>query len=59
MKKLSLETLSVESFATSQAAPPGRGTVQAHVSGLPCNLLTINTCPTQYCTPPTAFVADA
>ncbi|HSU12560.1 hypothetical protein [Longimicrobium sp.] len=60
MKKLCLETLHVESFATSDAAAPARGTVRAHAaSGLPCNLLTIDTCPTQYCTPPTAFVPEA
>lgn len=60
MKKLSLETLHVDSFATSDATMPARGTVQAHaLSGLTCQLLTRDTCPTQYCTPPTAFAADA
>jgi hypothetical protein len=60
MKKLSLEALHVDSFATSSAIEPARGTVQAHaVSGLTCQLLTRDTCPTQYCTPPTAFAGDA
>lgn len=60
MKKLSLETLAVDSFGTSGGLEPARGTVQAHaVSGLTCQLLTRDTCPTQYCTPPTAFVGDA
>jgi len=55
MKKLSLETLHVDSFATSAAPDAVRGTVRAHaLSGLTCQLLTRDTCPTQYCTPPTA-----
>jgi hypothetical protein len=59
MRKLRLEALHVDSFATSEPETPARGTVQAHaVSGVLCNLLTYQSCPTQYCTPPTAFVAD-
>jgi hypothetical protein len=49
MRKLKLEALEVESFATAHAAPQPRGTVRAnHYSGVPCDL-THNGCPTQYC----------
>lgn len=32
MRKLKLESLQVESFDTATAAPPARGTVQAHAN---------------------------
>jgi hypothetical protein len=51
MPKLRLESLRVESFATSPA--PTRA--QA-LSGVLCNL-TYNGCPTQYCTPPAGRAA--
>ena len=54
--KLDLDSVRVDSFITSETAAGARGSVQAHaISGVPCNLLTYNSCPTQYCTPPTAF----
>jgi hypothetical protein len=48
MKKLNCEALRVDSFATSAPPMELRGTVQAHLSGVPCDL-THNGCPTQYC----------
>ena len=48
MKKLNLEALHVESFTTGATAENTRGTVQAHASGVPCDL-TRTGCPTQYC----------
>jgi len=48
MKKLDFEALGVESFATSEPPAESRGTVQAHASGVPCDL-TRTGCPTQYC----------
>ena len=48
MKKLRIEELRVDSFATGEAPEAARGTVRANASGVPCDL-THNGCPTQFC----------
>ncbi len=42
MRKLTLDTLAVESFETAASAPVGRGTVNAHARPKPTTLQTYN-----------------